>query len=469
MKTEPPSEYLALLFPLLVMPWAFSFTSALLVFLLVFLLLSSAVISGSEVAYFSLSPNDIETLTNDKSRVARRILALKQKPRRLLATILISNNFINIGIVILSDILVGRFFPEHILRDLAQRCEGFFSSLGVSIDQSISIFEFLITIVGVTFILLLFGEVLPKIYAKINNIELAKFTSGPLNVLERLCRPLSNLLVGWSQRLENKLAQGNSSGTSKEEIDRAIDLTMQHEIKDKKEIDILKSIVNFGDTAAKQIMTSRPDVTSLSIEDNYKEVLDIIKSSGFSRIPVYKEDFDHIEGILYAKDLIMDLDRPTSFPWQDLLRKDILYVPEAKKIKEILTDFQTERKHMAIVVDEFGGSAGIITLEDILEEVIGDIKDEFDDREDIEYEQIAPDTFVFEGKVLLNDFIRVFEERVDIFDDFKGESDSVAGLMLEVLGRIPRKGEEINIDPYNFKVISVNRRRIEKIQIKRKS
>lgn len=432
------------------------------------LLMCSALISGSEVAYFSLSTNDYDNLRHEKSKASDRILSLKEKPRTLLANILIANNFINIGIVIVSEFLLRQMLPEGLLEGWAT---GLIQSLNLgdylSVYSIARVINFTITVVGVTFLLVLFGEVIPKIYARLNNIQLAKFMSLPLVVLGGFFSPLSRLLVKGTNLIESRL-EGNGQGysvASRKEFDQAIELTVSQEQHADREIELFKSIVNFGEVSVKQVMKSRMDVVALDVEFVFSEVMKIIKESGFSRIPVYREDFDHIVGILYVKDLIGDIDRGDHFQWQKVIRTEIIFAPEQKKISELLKEFQSSKMHMAIVVDEYGGTAGIATLEDIMEEVVGDIRDEFDDKPDVEFRKIDEFNYVFEGKTLLNDVCRVLSLPTDTFDSDKGEADSLAGLILELIGYIPKKGRELLHDDYKFKVLSSNKRRIEEVQV----
>ena len=431
------------------------------------LLYSSAMVSSSEVAFFSLTHNDFDLLRKEKSGAAKRILKLKEKPRTLLATILISNNFINVAIVLVVDFVLYRLLPEETFASLAQSLKSTFPFI-TSTDESIArSINFGITVMGVTFLLVLFGEVAPKIYARINNVAIAKIMSGPLDLLSKLFKPFSQFLVRGGSVIERRLEARTQSGsvTSKEEIGEAIELTVRPEHNSRKEIDILKSIVKFGDVTVKQIMCSRVDVVAVDKEDGFDELLGIVKESGFSRIPVYEEDFDHVIGILYVKDLLGSLDKPDDFEWQKLIRKNILFAPESKRINEMLKEFQSSHMHMAIVVDEYGGTSGIVTLEDILEEVIGDIRDEFDDEEEVEYEQIDAHNFLFEGKSLLNDVCRIIGIDTATFDKERGDADSLAGLILEITGQLPKKGTEYQIEGFNFKIVAVSKRRIEQIRI----
>ena len=432
---------------------------------LLLLLIGSGLISGSEVAFFSLTHNDFAKLEEDATdKSARQILKLKERPRRLLAAILISNNFINVAIVVLSDFIVGALIPPPV-----------FERWGASLRESLGLLpanwelskglEFLVIVVGVTSLLLLFGEVAPKIYAKINKMQMAKMMAGPLRFLVKICAPLSELLVGFTGLIEKRLERrSNSNMPTREDIDEAIDLTVDRE-QNEREVDILKSIVKFGEVSVKQIMRSRVDVISLDVRSDYGEVLKTARESGYSRIPVYETDFDHITGILFVKDLLGFLNQTEDFEWQSVIRPNVFYVPEAKKIDDLLKEFQQNRSHMAVVVDEYGGSSGIVTLEDIMEEVIGEIRDEFDDDEEIEYEQLNEKTYIFEGKTMINDMCRVLDLDTALFDPARGDADSVAGLMLEMVGHIPRKGREIAYRNYRFSAVAVNPRRVERVRV----
>ena len=437
------------------------------IFSILLLLLCSALISGSEVAFFSLSTNDFENLEQDGSANSRRILHLKDRPRYLLATILISNNFINIAIVIISDFVFVRLLPDSYYEAISS---GLYQNMGLiqgwmDANQLANVISFLVTVVGVTFLLVLFGEVAPKVYAKLNNVKLAKLMSGPLSFLMRLFILPSRILVNWTILIENRLAKSSMSGggASREEIDKAIELTVRREKDTEQEIDILKRIIKFGDVNVTQIMTSRVDVVAIDFRSNYQELLKTVRESGFSRIPVYENDFDNVTGILYVKDLLGHLRDKPNFEWQELIRTNVLYVPEAKKIDDLLREFQKEHLHLAIVVDEYGGSSGIVTLEDILEEIIGEIKDEFDDDSELDYQQLDDWNYLFEGKTLLNDVCRIVGLDTNTFDDIKGESDSLAGLILELCGQIPKKDREVLYSPFQFKVVEVSKRRIKRI------
>lgn len=430
------------------------------------LLLGSALVSGSEVAFFSLTSNDFETLEQDNSRSSQRILQLKNRPRYLLATILISNNFINISIVIISDFVLNRLLPQQYFQQWSTNIHKQIPLVQSRLEatQITETIHFLITVVGVTFLLVLFGEVAPKIYAKINNVYLARIMSGPLTFLMRAFSLPNLVLVRWTKAIETRLEKTTKSGgASRREIDEAIELTVSKEKGAEQEIDILKSIIKFGEVSVKQIMTSRVDVVAVDFRANYNDLLKIVRESGYSRIPVYENDFDNVTGILYVKDLLGHLNEEMYFEWQQLIRTNVLYVPEAKKIDDLLREFQRKHMHLAIVVDEYGGSSGIVTLEDILEEIIGEIKDEFDDDSELDFQKLDDFNYLFEGKTLLNDVCRIVGIDTNTFDGIKGESDSLAGLILELHGQMPKKDKEILYSPYKFKIVAVTPRRIEKI------
>ncbi len=431
------------------------------------LLVSSALISGSEVAFFSLNYRDYDRLGQEGTGSSKTILWLKEKPRKLLATILISNNFINIAIVILSDFVLKAALPESVFNQWASALLGWFIEPGAEQvaywGKGISFF---ITVVGVTFLLVLFGEVAPKVYARINNLKLARLMARPLSFLMQVFHPFSSVLVNSTKLFEARLERSAVGGnTSRADIDEAIELTVSQEKGAGQDIDILKSIVKFGDVTVKQIMRSRVDVVAVDFRIGLSELLEVIQESGYSRIPVYENDFDNVTGILYVKDLLGHLQDPDDFEWQELIRPDVHYVPEAKKINDLLKEFQRERLHMAVVVDEYGGSSGIVTLEDIMEEVIGEIKDEFDDEVEVVYKKIDDFNYLFDGKTLLNDVCRIVGIDTNTFDDVKGEADSLAGLILEIRGQMPKPDAEIVQGAYKFKVVAVNKRRIEQIVV----
>lgn len=427
------------------------------------LIISSALISGSEIAYFSLLPDQLNELKHDSSASSNKILKLKTNPSKLLATILISNNFVNIALVLVSDFLIKKTLGKEILNLWGTKLKDFSIFNSFEISTLSGAINFTIAVIGVTTILVLFGEVMPKIYANMNNLKLARFMATPLSFLMILFNPLSTILVKWTNSFEAKLIKNKSnSNTDKNDIEDALDVTLQS---DGQEVDILKSIIKFSDVSVKQIMKPRNDVIAIDEKLNYKEILKIVRKSGYSRIPVYNEDFDDLTGILYAKDLISFLEKDDNFNWQAIVRKNIYYIPESKKINEVLKDFQRLKLHIGIIVDEYGGSAGIVTMEDIMEEILGEIFDEFDEEQVAEYQLLNDNTYIFEGKTMLIDFVKTFDEDVSIFDDIKGEADSMAGLILEIAGELPKKGYEVKMNKFNFIVEEVTKRRIQKIKV----
>ncbi len=448
-------------------------TGLLLGFLsIVVLLFLSGLVSGSEVAYFSLTPNDYEELEERDNTTTRLILKFRDLPRQLLATILIANNFINIAIVLISDLIVQEIFPE-----------GFFIQRAKSIIDSIpwanfltaealgSGFRFTITVIGVTFLLVLFGEVAPKVYARYNKIKLATLMARPVNTMMNLFRPLSFTLVRGAAIVEKRLENHSidAASASQEEIDEAIELTVNNEEHGeeggRQDVDILKRIVQFANVTVRQIMRSRGDVIAVDQKIDYHELLGVVREHAYSRIPVFEDDFDKVKGVLYVKDLLGYRYEKAEFNWMTLVRPDVLYVPENKKVSDLLKEFQQQKMHMAIVVNEYGGTEGIVTLEDVLEEVIGDIQDEFDDGDEIIYEQIDDLNYVFDGKTLLNDMCRVLELPTSTFDNVKGEAESLAGLLLELYGQFPELEQEITCEAYRFRVMSLTKRRIEEILV----
>jgi len=404
----------------------------------VFLLLCSALVSGSEVAFFSLGPNEKESISGSIERKAKMLNDLLERPKRLLATILIANNFVNVGIVILStyltEILIPAEFPDT--------------------------YQFVIQVVVVTFLLLLLGEVIPKIYANKNPMTLARFMAFPLFYIRFVLNPFSSLLVNSTNFIDKRIKK-KGHNISVDELSQALELTSD-ENQDEDDHRILEGIVKFGNTEVKQVMTSRVDVVSLEESQSYQEVNDIILEAGFSRIPVHRDNFDNISGILFIKDLLPHLQKK-NFKWQSLIRKPF-FVPENKKIDDLLKEFQSMKTHLAIVVDEYGGSSGIITLEDILEEIVGDISDEFDD-DDLIYSKLDDQTYVFEAKIALNDMYRVLDIEGDDFESEKGESETLAGFVLELFGKIPQKNEKIRFNDYMITIEAADKRRIKRIKL----
>lgn len=404
------------------------------------LLILSGLISGSEVAYFSISPKDIDELKQGQKINDIAVLRLTKKPRFLLATILIANNFVNVSIIILSNFVLSTLNPTSNI-----------------------IVQTLINVILVTTILVFFGEVAPKVSATQNNLGLARFTSRMLLILRWIFYPFSWLLVKSGLFIEKRFQTKNRE-IDIDEIEKAIELSSSNG-SSKEDVAMLKGIVNFGNTTVKQIMVPRIDIVALEIEENFHSVMAAVRENGYSRMPVYKESLDKIEGILYIKDILEHTNQNENFDWQKLVREP-MFVPETKKIDDLLREIQENRKHLAIVVDEYGGTSGIVTLEDILEEVVGDINDEFDEKIDTDYRKINDTTYLFEGRVFLNDLIKILEIDGDTFDDVKGESDSLGGLILELIGEIPKKGAKINFKNFQFTVLEVKKYRIQKIKIK---
>ncbi len=461
LEVEPPS-LLILNFYLAVTN--FDLSLAISFIILILLIISSALISGSEIAFFSLSPKQLNTLSGENDNNSRLILKLKEKQSKLLATILIGNNLVNIAIVLVSNYILTKTLGDLRFLQWANSLKSLPVFNNFSTELLKDVISFTITVIGVTFILVLFGEVMPKLYASVNNIKLAKRMATPLNIMMKLFSPLSNFLVNWTNIIERRLDRSKASFTSsdKDNLENALDLTLKS---DDEDLEMLKSILKFNDVSVKQIMRPRIDVVALDKSVDYDEVLKTVRESGYSRIPVYEEDFDNVVGILYAKDLISHLNNTKDFKWQNLIRKNVLFVPESKKINSLLKEFQNQKLHMAIVVDEYGGTSGIITMEDIMEEILGEIIDEFDDVKEVDYKKIDDKTYIFEGKTLLIDFVKVFDLNIQIFNQYKGESDSLAGLILELKGSIPENNEKIELGNFIFIIEEVSNRRIEKVKV----
>lgn len=402
------------------------------------MLVLSALISGAEVALFSLSQKDIDDAVDKNTTAGNRIISLLEKPKKLLATILIANNFINIGIVIIFS-----FIKDDLFNQIQYEWLRFTVEVGV-----------------VTFLILFFGEVLPKVYANRNNVTFSIFISFPIEVLNTLLVPLNMPMRAITLFLENKLAK-QKSNISVNQLSQALELT-SNEDTSQEEQKILEGIVSFGNTDTSQVMSPRIDVFALEIEESFKDVLTKILDKGYSRIPVYRDNIDQIEGVLFVKDLLPHIDK-TDFNWTTLLREPF-FVPENKKLDNLLKDFQGMKNHLAIVVDEYGGTSGVITLEDIIEEIVGDISDEFDD-ENINYSQIDERTFLFEGKINLKDFYRIVDVNEDWFESKKGEAETLAGFILEILGTFPRKGQKIGFDNCTFIIESVDKKRVKQIKV----
>ena len=412
--------------------------------ILIFLIVSSALISGAEVAFFGLSATDLHDLEKRSDAKANLVMRLLQKPKKLLATILIANNAINIGIVLLFSDLGNVFFSgiTYVFFDLIS-------------------LKFLIEVVLVTFLILMFGEILPKVYANRNRMAFAQFMSLPIKGLDLVFTPLSMPMRWVSLFLHEQLGKQRST-LSVDHLSQALELTSDGDTT-KEEQKILEGIVSFGNTDTKQVMRPRIDIFALSDSLKFTEVLEAITTHGYSRIPVYSEHVDQVVGVLYVKDLLPYIDRKT-FAWMSLIRPPY-FVPENKKLDNLLLEFQDKKMHLAVVVDEFGGTSGIVTLEDIIEEIVGDISDEFDD-EDLVYSKLDAHNFVFEGKTTLKDFYKVAKiEEEDLFDSHKGESETIAGFVLEIAQGFPKRGSEIPFHNYKFTVESLDKKRLRQIKI----
>lgn len=418
------------------------------IIIMVFLVIS-ALMSGSEVAFFSIGHNDIENLQKENSKSKNRILKLLDKPHYLLSTILIANNFVNIGVVLSANAIFGQTLPDSLP------------------DWS----KFLITVVLVTLLLVLFGEIVPKVYAS-NAVKsrmiLAKFMAGPLLFLRTTLYPISWLLVNSSKFIENRLINraqnGNLNLVSQKEIEHAIELTVKDTKFAKEDIGLLKSIVQFGNISVKNIMKARINVVTLDKESTFTEVMQTIRISNYSRIPVFEETFDKIAGIIHSKDLLEHFDKPENYNWHGLIRS-AFFVPESKKIDDLFADFQTKRTHIAIVVDEYGGTSGIVTLEDVLEEIVGEINDEFDEPEDMGYSKVNDTTFVFEGRTSLNDVTKVLNLDPSFFEEERENTETIGGLLLVINGAMPKKNTIINFKGINFTIVNSSERRIENVKI----
>lgn len=405
------------------------------IFLLLFL---SALISAAEVALFSLSPNDVAKLSNENPKKGKLLDKILQKPKKLLATLLLANNFLNIGVVII------------------------FSIVGSSLFENIQspVIKFIVEVVLVTFLILLFGEVLPKIYASRNSLKFSAFIIVPLSFLDKLLSPVSIPMRNISNILHNKLGN-QKSNISVNQLSQALELTSPEDTTTD-EHKILEGIVSFGNTDTKQVMSPRIDVFALDIDETFSEIYPKIVDKGYSRIPVFKDNIDHIVGVLFVKDLIPHIHKK-EFEWDKLIRTPF-FVPENKKLDDLLKDFQTMKSHIAVVVDEYGGTSGIVTLEDIIEEIVGDISDEFDD-ENINFSQIDEKNFIFEGKINLKDFYKITGLDEEPFEAKKGEAETLAGFILENLGHFPKKSQKIHFSSTFFVIEVVDKRRIKQIKV----
>ena len=413
--------------------------SAIISLLLAILLLCcSAFVSGSEIAFFSLSPNDLNLIGELKHSSDKKILRLREDNERLLATILIANNTVNVGIIM----LLNYFFARVI-------------DFGSS-----ELLEFLFMTVLLTFLLLLFGEIMPKIYSAQFTLKFCRIAAPVFIFIEKLFWPLSSLLVR-SKTLTAKIVQKEKHAISVDELEQALELTDKEEIAD--EQDMLEGIIRFGGEMAREIMTPRTDVVDLDLKTPFRDVLKCVIESNYSRLPVYSETQDNIKGILYIKDLLPHLNKPANFRWQSLIRPPY-FVPETKMIDDLLRDFQTNKIHIAIVVDEFGGTSGIVTMEDIIEEIVGEINDEYDE-EECQYVKLSENTYVFEAKTQLTDFNKILKIDEETFKEVEGEADTLAGLLLEIKGEFPLLNEVIEYNQYHFQILEMDDRRLLKIKV----
>ena len=433
---DDPEPSLAILSQFVELPTSYWLVNSVV---FIILILSSAMISGSEVAFFSLGRAELSEFEKEDSSAGNAILKLLDRKRYLLATILIMNNLINIAIVTLST-----FFT--------------WSLVGTKTTEG----KVIVTLsIIVTFVILFFGEVVPKNLANQHNVKFAKLTAKVLLLLERLLRPFSFMLISVTNLIERNVEKKGHDITV-DGLNQALEMTTDENTSEE-EKGILKGIVNFSTLTVKQVMKSRMDIMAVENDLDFHELMDKINKCGFSRIPVYNETIDKIDGILYIKDLISHVEQNEDFAWQALVRPGI-FVPENKKVDSLLKDFQAQRVHMAIIVDEYGGTSGLITMEDIIEEIVGEINDEYDD-EDVAYNKLDNSTYIFEGKTTLNDFCKIVEVEPVIFDAVKGESESLGGLLLEINAKLPRAGEKIEFENFLFTIVSVDPRRIKRIRV----
>lgn len=394
--------------------------------------------SGAEIAFFSLSPSDISELNGSKQSRDKTIQVLREDSERTLATILITNNLVNVTIIMLCNFIFARL---------------------VNFGNAVWL-QFLCITVLLTFILLLFGEIMPKVFSRQNPLAFCRRCVGGISICRRVFWPLETILLR-SGILAEKVVQKENHVLSVDDLEQALELTDKNDIKDERSM--LKGIIRFGDETAKEVMTSRQDIVDLDIKCSYADVLKCIVENNYSRIPVYQENEDNIRGVLYIKDLLPHLSKPATFRWQSLIRPPY-FVPETKKIDDLMREFQENKVHIAIVVDEFGGTSGIVTLEDILEEIVGEINDEYDE-DTKSYSKLNFNTYLFEGKTLLSDFCKVLNVDDDEFVDVEGDADTLAGLLLEIKGDFPSMHEKIDYKNYTFEVMEIGQRRISKVKV----
>ena len=402
------------------------------------LLVISGLISASEVSYFSFSPQAIDELEQSDKKADKDILKLLKSPQKLLAAILIGNNFVNVAIILILTVVTNNLINF----------------------EAMPILGFIFKTIIITFLLLLFGEILPKVFASQEGKKVAVFTAPLLRFLLYFFKPIIFLLVNSTSSINKKLAKRNKSNISIDELSHALELTSGE---DEEDTEILEGIIKFGNIQVVDIMTARVVIVDVDIKTSYKNLLEIITSSGYSRIPVYSGSHDNIKGVLYSKDLLPHLDKPDSFRWQTLMRQ-AYYVPDTKMIDDLLSEFQQNKVHLAIVVDEYGGTSGLVTLEDIIEEIVGEISDEYDE-EEVLYTKIDDHTFIFEAKMQLNDFFKIEEISESDFTKVTDEVETLAGMILEIKGEIPKKNETIEYGNFVFQILSVDNKRIKKVKL----
>jgi putative hemolysin len=468
LESEPPqSESL----PSLIFFQSLSGELILILVIMICLLVFLSMVSSFERAFHTLDSDSVKQLKNRNAEKGKIIQRFLDSPQRLTATLLVSASLTQVSIALLISYGLGKLiFFDQLAKYFAQVDHtGTFSQAEPVLTGHI--LHVILTILISGFLLVFFSESLAKRYGIAKNedvvFRLIPFFKG----LNTVLKPFTIAIAGGSGWLDSRmdLLKSRFMPGNKDDLDKAIELSVSESNRGEEELDILKSILTFNDVSVKQVMKPRMDVVALDHEADFEEVLEVVKDSGFSRIPVYREDFDNVFAILYVKDLLAHLDKSGDFEWQKTLRKNVLFVPESKKIKDLLKEFQSKHMHLAIVVDEYGGSAGIVTMEDILEEIFGDIRDEFDEVDEVHAEKIDDDTFIFEGKTLLNDVCRIIGEDTAIFDDIKGESDSIAGMLLEIIGDIPNEDQEIRFKQFTFIPLAVTDRRVERVKLCRNS
>ena len=414
---------------------------------LVILLVCSALISGAEVALFSLSKSDLEPEENTPSKALETIIALLHRPKKLLATILVANNFINIGIVLLFASL-----SEHLFKGVNSELDLVFFKIDL---------VFFIEVIIITFLILMFGEILPKIYANRNNLKFSKFMARPLKILDVVFAPISMPMRRVTLMIHKRLGK-QKSNLNVDYLSQALELTSEEDTT-KEEQKILQGIVSFGNTDTKQVMRPRIDIFALESSLKFEAIIPEIVAHGYSRIPIYENSIDSVSGILYAKDLLPHLQKK-EFDWNSLLRVP-LFVPENKKLDDLMVEFQEKKIHLAIVVDEYGGTSGVVSLEDVIEEIVGDISDEFDD-DDLIYSKIDENNYVFDGKTALKDFYRIIKlEDESIFENYKGEAETIAGFVLEISKSFPKIRSKIKFNSYTFVVEGIDNKRIKQLKV----